>query len=147
MSRRFYAAAVIALSLGTSAFAQSFPTLELSAGIHRIEVEVAATQRNRMQGLMQRETLAANRGMLFVFPADSRHCMWMRNTLVALSVAFLDGAGKIINVEDMQPRTENNHCAARPARYALEMNLGWFQRHGIGPGDVLSGIEKAPPSD
>ncbi|MCK9284296.1 MAG: DUF192 domain-containing protein [Rhodocyclaceae bacterium] len=128
-----------------SAFAQSFPVIDLSAGIRRIEAEVAATQKNRMQGLMNRLSMATNHGMLFVFASDDRHCMWMRNTLIPLSVAFLDAAGKIINIEDMQPRTENNHCAARPARYALEMNLGWFRQHGIGADAPLSGLEKAPP--
>lgn len=127
------------------AFAQSFPVMDLSAGIRRIEAEVAATQKNRMQGLMNRQAMAENHGMLFVFASDERHCMWMRNTLIPLSVAFLDGEGKIINIEDMQPRTENNHCAARPARYALEMNLGWFKRAGVGPDVALSGLGKAPP--
>ncbi|HEX5391754.1 MAG TPA: DUF192 domain-containing protein, partial [Rhodocyclaceae bacterium] len=116
----------------------------LSMGIHRIEAEVAATQDLRMQGLMFRQTMADNHGMLFVFPDAQRHCMWMRNTLLPLSVAFLDEQGHIINVEDMQPRTENNHCAAKPARYALEMNLGWFKRKGMNAGAPLSGVERAP---
>jgi uncharacterized membrane protein (UPF0127 family) len=82
--------------------------------------------------------------MLFVFPETDKHCMWMRNTLLPLSVAFLDEKGRIINVEDMQPRTENNHCAAKPARYALEMNLGWFKARGLGQGFAILGIEKTP---
>ena len=68
--------------------------------------------------------------------------MWMRNTLLPLSVAFLDAQGKIINIEDMQPETEDNHCAASPARYALEMNIGWFAAKGIKPGFQIGGIEK-----
>jgi uncharacterized membrane protein (UPF0127 family) len=82
--------------------------------------------------------------MLFVFTEADKHCMWMRNTLLPLSVAFLDDKGRIINVEDMQPRTENNHCAAKPARYALEMNLGWFKTRGLGQGFAIQGIDKAP---
>jgi len=70
--------------------------------------------------------------------------MWMRNTLLPLSVAFLNEEGKIINIEDMQPQTEDNHCARVPARYALEMNLGWFAQRGIKPGMKLNGIDKAP---
>jgi uncharacterized membrane protein (UPF0127 family) len=82
--------------------------------------------------------------MLFVFPEVTTHCMWMRNTLLPLSVAFLDEAGTIINVEDMQPNTENNHCSTRPARYALEMNLGWFAAKGAKAGMPIGGIDRAP---
>jgi len=137
---------IAALLLGATllAQAQSFPVMETSMGIHRIETEVAATLETRMQGLMFRQTMADNHGMLFVFPDAQRHCMWMRNTLIPLSVASLDDKGQVINVHDMQPRTENNHCAAKPARFALEMNLGWFKRKGFGAGAPLSGIERAP---
>ena len=144
MALRSFVLMVSVWLVSAGAGAQSFPVMDLSAGIHRIEAEVASTQRERMQGLMHRETMGPNRGMLFVFPRDDRHCMWMRNTLLPLSVAFLDAEGKVINIEDMQPRTETNHCAARPARFALEMNLGWFKNHGIAPGVPLSGIGKAP---
>ncbi|MCX7150256.1 MAG: DUF192 domain-containing protein [Rhodocyclales bacterium] len=118
--------------------------LELFAGMHRIEAEIAATPGSRQTGMMQRTTMAPQRGMLFVFPEVSAHCMWMRNTLLPLSVAFLDEKGRIINVEDMQPQSDDNHCAAKPARYALEMNLGWFKSHGLGAGVAIMGIEKAP---
>jgi hypothetical protein len=121
------------------------PLLELFAGMHRIEAEVAATSGSRQIGMMQRTIMAPQRGMLFVFPEVAKHCMWMRNTLLPLSVAFLDEKGRIINVEDMQPKTEDNHCAKAPARYALEMNLGWFRSRGLGPGFSITGIDKAPP--
>jgi uncharacterized membrane protein (UPF0127 family) len=120
------------------------PLLELFAGMHRIEAEVAATSDSRQVGMMQRTIMPPQRGMLFVFTEVNKHCMWMRNTLLPLSVAFLDEKGRIINVEDMQPGTENNHCAARPARYALEMNLGWFKSRGLGQGFAILGIEKVP---
>jgi uncharacterized protein len=120
------------------------PRMELTASFHRIEAEVAADGANRMQGLMFRKYLAANQGMLFVFPQAERHCMWMRNTMLPLSVAFLDDEGRILNVEDMQPQTENSHCAAGPARFALEMNLGWFSGKGLKPGLRIGGIEKSP---
>jgi uncharacterized membrane protein (UPF0127 family) len=120
------------------------PVMELTAGFHRIEAEVAANQQNRMTGLMNRKTMPPQRGMLFVFTEKNTHCMWMRNTFLPLSVAFLDEGGSIINIEDMQPQTENNHCARVPARYALEMNIGWFAQRGIKPGTKLGGIDKAP---
>jgi uncharacterized membrane protein (UPF0127 family) len=120
------------------------PLVELLGGMHRIEAEVAATSESRQIGMMQRTVMPPHRGMLFVFPEMAKHCMWMRNTLLPLSVAFLDEKGGIINIEDMQPRTEVNHCATRPARYALEMNLGWFRSRGLGAGFAITGIEKLP---
>lgn len=140
---------ILALTLLSANFlsqveASPMPRIELSVGFYRIEAEVAAEQADRMQGLMQRRSLAENQGMLFVFSQDARHCMWMRNTLLPLSVAFLDAEGRILNIEDMQPQTEDNHCAARPARFALEMNRGWFAGKGLTPGVHISGIEKAP---
>ena len=119
------------------------PLLELSAGMHRIEAEVAATPETRQIGMMLRTSMPPHRGMLFVFPELAKHCMWMRNTLVPLSVAFLDETGRIINIEDMQPKTEVNHCSAKPARYALEMNLGWFRSRGVGIGFSIAGIDKS----
>lgn len=137
----------LALSLVLSvplAGAQSLPLMELTAGFHRIEAEVAANNAARMQGLMQRKSMAVQHGMLFVFDRDAQHCMWMKNTFLPLSVAFLDEQGRILNIEDMQPQSEDNHCAAQPARYALEMNVGWFAQRGIKRGDRIGGIGKAP---
>ena len=120
------------------------PLMELTASFHRIEAEVAANQANRMHGLMLRKSLATNQGMLFVFPEVHRHCMWMRNTVLPLSVAFLDDDGRILNIEDMQPQTDTSHCAVSPARFALEMNLGWFSGKGLKPGLRIGGLEKSP---
>ncbi|HSG22665.1 MAG TPA: DUF192 domain-containing protein [Azonexus sp.] len=137
--------ALLGLALSAAAWAEnSMPIMELTAGFHRIEAEVAANDQHRQVGLMQRKAMPQQRGMLFVFPQNNTHCMWMRNTLLPLSVAFVDEEGKIINIEDMQPQTEDNHCARRPARYALEMNIGWFAQRGIKPGARLNGLDKAP---
>ncbi len=127
-----------------SAQQPQLPLLELSAGMHRIEAEVAATAESRQTGMMLRTAMPSHRGMLFVFTESTKHCMWMRNTLLPLSVAFLDEKGRILNVEEMQPKTENNHCAVKPARYALEMNPGWFRSRGLGAGVAISGIDRAP---
>lgn len=138
-------AALAALALSGGALAQgAMPMLELSAGFYRIEAEVAANDQNRQLGLMNRQTMPQQHGMLFVFTHENTHCMWMRNTLLPLSVAFMDAEGAIINIEDMQPQTEDNHCARRPARFALEMNLGWFAQRGIKPGTKIRGIDRAP---
>ena len=120
------------------------PRVQLNVGIHLIQAEVAHTPESRMQGLMFRKTLGASDGMLFVFEEPQRQCMWMRNTYVPLSVAFIDAKGVILNVEDMDPLTENSHCAAGPAKFALEMNKGWFASRGVRAGTKLNGIEKAP---
>lgn len=120
------------------------PRIELSAGFYRIEAEVAANQADRMQGLMQRRSMPANQGMLFVFPKAERHCMWMRNTLLPLSVAFLDEQGRILNIEDMKPQTDTSHCAAEAARFALEMNVGWFAGKGLKAGQRINGVDKSP---
>ena len=138
-------AALIGVLPSLTFAAPELPVIELTAGMHRIEAEVVNTQETRMRGLMMRQSMPAHRGMLFVFDADARHCMWMKNTLLPLAVAFLDGQGRIVNVEEMQPRTEDNHCAAKPARYALEMNAQWFGKRGLGAGTQLLGIEHAPP--
>ncbi len=136
--------AALALSSCSLMAIAEMPLIELSAGFHRIEAEVAADAQNRQVGLMNRKTMPTQRGMLFVFTEKNTHCMWMRNTFIPLSVAFLDEDGVIINIEDMQPQTESNHCAKVPARFALEMNLGWFAQRAIKPGSKLNGLAKAP---
>jgi uncharacterized membrane protein (UPF0127 family) len=122
------------------AFAQQLPTVELRAGMHLIRAELAADLASRTRGLMQRKSLAPNAGMLFVFEAPAIQCMWMKNTYIPLSVAFVDEKGVIINIADMEPHSERSHCAARPALYALEMTQGWFAARGIKPGMPLAGI-------
>ncbi|MCL2345280.1 MAG: DUF192 domain-containing protein [Desulfobulbus sp.] len=148
MKKRTVLAALIALAaslIGAAAWAQAtLPMIELTAGFYRIEAEVAATDGNRQIGLMNRQAMPPQHGMLFVFTEENTHCMWMRNTLLPLSVAFIDAEGRILNIEEMQPQTEDNHCARRPARYALEMNAGWFAKRGIAPGSKLRGLEHAP---
>jgi uncharacterized membrane protein (UPF0127 family) len=124
--------------------AQSLPVMELTAGFHRIEAEVVSTPQARAQGLMSRREMAPQHGMLFVFDHDATHCMWMKNTLIPLAVAFIDAGGRILNIAEMKPHSEENHCATRPARYALEMNTGWFAQRGLKAGATIGGIERAP---
>jgi hypothetical protein len=120
-------------------------TVQLSAGIHLITAEVAATDPVRARGLMFRQSLPANHGMLFIFDRKAVHCMWMRNTLIPLSVAFIEDDGTIVNILDMQPHDERSHCAKQPVRYALEMTQGWFAAKGIGPGARLGRLPAGPP--
>jgi uncharacterized protein len=123
------------------AFAQpAHPVVQLNAGMHLIRAEVVADIAARAQGLMHRKSLGQNAGMLFIFDEHAVHCMWMKNTLIPLSVAFIDDGGTIVNIADMEPHSEASHCAGQPVRYALEMNRGWFAARGIKPGTRLGGV-------
>ncbi|WP_278647906.1 DUF192 domain-containing protein [Pandoraea pnomenusa] len=143
-----FAASVAVMALApTSAVAQikqpgQFPTVQLSAGMYLIKAEVAANEADREQGLMYRKTMPDNAGMLFVFEQRAGHCFWMKNTDLPLSIAFLADDGTIVNIEDMAPQTEDNHCPRAAVRYALEMNQGWFRKRGIGPGMKISGLPR-----
>ena len=136
-----------ALALVTTAQAGSLPVIRLTAGSGNLEVEVASNKGQRSLGLMNRISMPESRGMLFVYPAPAYFCMWMKNTKIPLSVAFIDAQGQVINIEDMAPQTETNHCTARNATYALEANRGWFAKHGVSAGSQVLGLEKAPQGE
>jgi uncharacterized membrane protein (UPF0127 family) len=120
------------------------PTIALNAGGQTIQAEVAATDETRQKGLMFREKMAKNEGMLFVFSELAYHSMWMRNTPLPLAVAFMDQSGRVVSIHEMEPFTETTHQAAGPVRYALEMNQGWFAANKVKVGDTIKGLEKAP---
>ena len=138
--------AALLLWLAAATQAQQLPEIALAVNGHKLTAEVAHTDPARAQGLMHRRMLPENRGMLFVFTTTAHHAMWMMNTYIPLSVAFIDERGVIINIEDMKPHTQDTHPAAKPAKYALEMNQGWFGKRGIKPGATVDGIERAPPA-
>lgn len=144
---RFFVIASMMAVLLTSAEAASLPVIRLTAGSGNLEVEVASNKAQRSLGLMNRTSLPESRGMLFVYPAPAYFCMWMKNTKVPLSVAFIDAQGQVINIEDMAPQTETNHCTQRNATYALEANRGWFASHGVAAGSQIIGLEKAPQGE
>lgn len=132
-----------ALSLASAALLTSPAHAEaLTVGDFAIHAEVARTRSELERGLMFRTSLPENSGMVFVFDPAARVCMWMKNTLIPLSVAFIDEDGRIINIEEMQPETLALHCAASPATYALEMNAGWFTERKIAPGSEIGGLPK-----
>lgn len=138
------------LALGSAALAQSrvvtFPVTQLTVGINVIQAEVAENGAAREQGLMYRKSLALNSGMLFDFERPAQKvCMWMKNTDIPLSVAFMDNDGVILNIEDMQPQTLDNHCGAegKAVRYALEMQLGWFAQKHVRVGDQVKKADAA----
>lgn len=139
-----HALAVVSLCLLAVAARAEMTEITLTIGGHKLTAEVAYTDADRAQGLMHRRMLPENRGMLFVFPEIAIHGMWMMNTYIPLSVAFLDQNGVIINIADMAPHTRNSHTAAKPAKYALEANLGWFRKNGVKPGAKVEGLAQTP---
>lgn len=129
------------LAMG-AAYAQHspLPTKDLYAGMHRVQAELAVKPDERAQGLMGRPSLPEQRGMLFVFDRAGVQCFWMRNTLIPLSIAFLRDDGSIVNIEDMQPLKDDNHCSTEPVRFALEVNQGWFAKRNVTPGMTIRGL-------
>lgn len=136
----------LAIAATRAAVAQS-PTIPLRINGHEVQAEVAHTPQTRGLGLMYRKALPENRGMLFVYREPGYHAMWMVNTVIPLSVAFLDERGVILNIRDMRPLSEDAHTAADLAGYALEMNAGWFRSRGIGPGARIEGLSAAPKGE
>jgi uncharacterized membrane protein (UPF0127 family) len=118
------------------------PTIELKTGIYRIQAELADTPKAREVGLMNRTSMPTNSGMLFIFEQKAGHCFWMNNTKISLSIAFIADDGKIVNIEEMQAETANNHCPKVAVRYALEMNKQWFSERAIVPGTLIQGLPK-----
>ena len=115
------------------------PRVTLSAGMHLINAQVAATPEQRTIGLMFRQEMPANEGLLFVFEQPAGQCFWMKNTLLPLTAAFVADDGTIVNLADMKPQTLDSHCSAQPVRYVLEMNKGWFAKRGLKSGSRLGG--------
>lgn len=117
----------------------NLPRIQITAGMYLIDTQVAATPDQRSTGLMYRQQMPAGEGMLFVFDGPSEQCFWMKNTLIPLTAAFVADDGTIVNLADMKPLTTDSHCSAKPVRYVLEMNQGWFQKKGIKAGFKLAG--------
>jgi uncharacterized protein len=131
-------------TMTSSAQAQDAPQLnlqrlQLTAGMHLIDTQLALSPEHRTIGLMFRKEMPQNEGMLFVFEQASNQCFWMKNTLLPLTAAFVADDGTIVNLADMKPQTTDSHCSAKPVRYVLEMNQGWFAKRGINAGTKLGG--------
>ena len=141
---RFFCIVAFA-AIASSANAQlniGLRTIQMKVGIYSIQAEVADNPDLREVGLMNRTSLPTNSGMLFIFERKAGNCFWMKNTKLPLSIAFIADDGKIVNIEEMQADTTNNHCPKAPIRYALEMNKGWFSERVIVPGNTIQGLPK-----
>jgi uncharacterized membrane protein (UPF0127 family) len=145
MFQRLAALFLLSASLMMSAQAQQqqpqteLPRTQLSVGLYKIDTQIAQTPQQREIGLMFRKEMPQAEGMIFVFEQPATQCFWMRNTILPLTAAFVADDGRIVNLVDMQPMTENSHCSLEPVRYVLEMNQGWFAKKNIKKGAKLGG--------
>ncbi len=117
----------------------NLPRIQLAAGMHLIDAQLAQTPEQRSVGLMYRRDMPVTEGMLFVFEQPATQCFWMKNTLLPLTAAFVADDGRVVNLVDMQPQTLDSHCSTEPVRFVLEMNQGWFAKRGLKAGSRLSG--------
>lgn len=116
------------------------PRVALSIGLWRIDAQLAATAPTRQKGLMYRQNLAPNEGMLFAFPESAVQCFWMKNTPLPLTAAFIAEDGTIVNLADMQPLDERSHCSTTAVRFVLEMQQGWFAAKNLQAGSKVRGL-------
>ncbi len=130
---------LLATLTGTPALAEDVP-LQLQVGAAGLMAEYARTPSERERGLMERTDMPADHGMLFRFDDFRRHCLWMKNTPLPLSAAFMNEEGRIVDIIDLEPLSTEIRCSGEPARYALEMNQGWFGKNGIDVGEQVQGI-------
>jgi uncharacterized protein len=119
-------------------------TITMKIAGHALKAEVAVSDAERAKGLMFREKMGKDDGMVFVFDEPGYHSIWMKNTLIPLSVAFVDTGGTILNIIDMAPHSENLNFSAGPARFAIETNKGWFAEKKIKAGDKVTGLPRLP---
>jgi len=146
--KRLYFVAILILAAAATLSAQADPliTYPLRIKKHEVRAEIANTEQGRLRGLMFRDKLAENSGMIFLYPRPEASAMWMKNTRIALSVAFIDANGRILNIAEMEPYSEEAHASSGAAAYALEMNRGWFRKQGIKAGDLVEGLKDLPPA-
>lgn len=116
------------------------PVQTLDVDGHAVRAEVAATEESRMRGLMYRDAMGVDDGMLFVYRDEKVRSFWMKDTRIPLSIAFADKHGTIVWIADMQPLDTRSASSMVPATYALEMNQGWFERNGVERGDVIGNL-------
>jgi len=109
-------------------------------------IDVVSEYKDRQKGLMFKRYIPEDYGMFFIWDRKKVQCMWMKNTYIPLSVAYIDKSGEIMNIYDMVPLSKTSVCSKKPALYALEVNQGWFNRNDINVGDILA-IDKILKND
>jgi len=128
---------MVALLMGCGT---KLPTATITVADKSVRVEIASTDASRAQGLMHRDALGKDRGMLFIYPQQKPLSFWMKDTRIPLSIAFAEKSGKIVKIVDMTPFQTDSVKSLYPATYALEMNQGWFDENGIEKGDVITDL-------
>lgn len=137
MSRIFPLVSSLCLLWVSTVSSQGLIKIPIYIKNREIQVEVARKEGERTQGLMGRTSLGKDEGMLFIFDDEGYHGFWMKNTLLPLSIAFMDRKGEIVWITDMKPLTLSTHNPPKPILYALEMNQSWFATNGIKVGDIV----------
>ena len=122
------------ISINISAEIKGFIVLEK----YLSQIEVVSTLEDRSTGLMHRQSLPDDGGMIFVWDRKKIQCMWMKNTLIPLSVAYIEDTGEIIGIYDMVPLSMKSVCSKKPVLYALEVNKGWFKKNGFHVGNFIN---------
>jgi uncharacterized membrane protein (UPF0127 family) len=122
------------ISINISAESKGFIVLEK----YLSQIEVVSTLEDRNTGLMHRKSLPDDGGMIFVWDRKKIQCMWMKNTLIPLSVAYIEDTGEIIDIYDMVPLSMKSVCSKKPVLYALEVNKGWFKKNEFHVGDFIN---------
>lgn len=138
-------ALILSLIFSVQVFATDevkFTKQKIQIGSKKITVEIANTPQQQQRGLMYREKMAADAGMLFIFDQEQPLNFWMKNTYINLSIAYIDKNKKIIDIQDMKATSAidtqwSTYPSAKPGMYALEMNQGWFTKNRIKIGDLL----------
>jgi uncharacterized protein len=113
-------------------------TATLVFGKVEMAAEIAYTAEEKSRGLMNRTSLEENKGMLFAYDTEERPSFWMKNTLIPLSIAFIDSHGLIVKIADMEPGSRSIITSEVDVLFALETNRGWFQKHKIKAGDTMT---------
>ncbi len=121
------------------------PVVAVTLGGERFELEVSATDASRQKGLMERDTLAAHGGMIFIFADEAPRAFWMYHTRFPLDIVFLDAGTKIVSVHTMQPYVKTTTPSEGPAKFAIEIRAGEASRLGLKSGDVI-GLPQNLPS-
>jgi uncharacterized membrane protein (UPF0127 family) len=136
--RRFALVVILMLlapACSTPRSAAGLLVIPIELGDHKIKAEIVRGAAEQTRGLMYRREMDWNKGMLFVYPDERVLSFWMKNTLIPLSIAFIDAQGEIVHIVDMKPQELRSHRSPQPVLYALEMNQGWFEKAGVAAGD------------
>lgn len=143
---RLLRAVVLASTVVVTGCKSKLPTAKITVHDQALTVEIVADPETRAEGLMHRDSLGADRGMLFIYPDIAPRAFWMKNTRIPLSIAYIDAEGEIKRIADMKPLDTNKTPSLYPVKYALEVNKGWFEAHGVEAGHKVTDLPDVDPT-